>query len=112
MKRILQSTTEDRKPAKFERLGVKAPFTNLPSFNVSALVISYKCYEFEAGPLLKCLSKNASRYYKSHNRILNGFLRLYRPPSNSLIKPEDVQKHIDDIAMPYYRKLAAGHLLT
>ena len=29
-----------------------------------------------------------------------------------MIKPEDVQKHIDGIAMPYYKKLAAGHLLT
>ena len=52
VKRILNSNEEDKKPAKCERLGVKPPFTRLPSFHVSALVLSYKCYKFEAVPLL------------------------------------------------------------
>ena len=62
VKRILQSTVEDRKPTEAERLNVRPPFPKLPSFNVSALVLSYKCYEFEA-PFLRNLSKNAGRYY-------------------------------------------------
>ena len=52
VKRILNSTEEDRSPTKVERMGVKPPFTDLPSYSVNALVLSYTCYEFEASSLL------------------------------------------------------------
>ena len=87
------------------------PLKKFTSFNINALILSYTVYEFEAAPLLNQLSKNSARYLISHGSILNGFLKMYTPPSNSILKPNEIVAHLSDVAMPYYKKLAAGHLL-
>ena len=50
------------------------PLTRLPSFNTNAIILGFVVYSNEVSKWLLRLSKNAGRYFKSHEEILRAFL--------------------------------------
>ena len=50
------------------------PFTKLPSFISTAILLSYIVVKGDAESFLELLSKNASKYYAKHKEILDSFL--------------------------------------
>ena len=52
---------------------VSPPFLN--SFNASATILSYVGNSCEVASMLKHLSKSASKYWRGHRAIINGFLK-------------------------------------
>ena len=50
------------------------PFTKLPSFISTAILLSYIVVRGDAEAFIERLSKNASKYYAKHKAILDSFL--------------------------------------
>ena len=55
---------------------VKPPLTRLPSFNTNAIILGFTVYSNEIEQWLNRLSKNAQKYFNSHEKILRAFLVL------------------------------------
>ena len=55
-------------------MSLNPPFTNLPSFNATAMIISYAVARENARQLIMRLSKNSIGYYYKHKLILKEFL--------------------------------------
>lgn len=53
---------------------MKPPFPNLPTFNVSAIILSYFNDESIVRALMNLLSRNARAYFEKHGGILKSFL--------------------------------------
>ena len=64
---------------------VRPPLTNLPSFNVNAIILSFDGCDKDVKCLLMRLNRNSHRYSVSHATILNSFLKS-SPPQSKLIK--------------------------
>ena len=57
----------------------KLPLTFLPSFNVTALILSYIGFADEVNALILQLSWLTRKYSKGHREILDGFLIKWEP---------------------------------
>ena len=55
---------------------VQVPFPRLPSFNISAVLLSYAAHEDEVHTWLHMLCRNTRLYSKSHGQLLRSFLRV------------------------------------
>ena len=66
-------------------LKVSPPFTNLPSFNISALVLSFYGYKDEVVFLLDVLCRNSRGYKVKHNEFLMCFLVTWTPQITGVI---------------------------
>ena len=58
---------------------VDPPFTNLPSFLVAAIVLSYLCNGVDLKYYLDALSRNSRKYFKSHKSFLKLFVIEWLP---------------------------------
>ena len=75
---------------------VKPPLARLPSFNTNATIIGFVVYSSEVSEWLAKLSKNARRYFLSHEKLLRAFLAVKPELTSSLRFGDDFceQKHV------------------
>lgn len=93
------------KVTEMQRVVARPPF--LSSFNISATILSYRVFKFEAEPFLKRLSKSCTDYFDSHWPYLNEFLsdappldtrKIFFGPADVLMRFKSLQeKEIESI---------------
>ena len=62
------------KKKKLIRRSPEPPFTDLKSFNASAIILSFFGLEFEVCELMMKLCHNSRSYFIGHRTILEGFV--------------------------------------
>ena len=72
--RFKKSKLSKRLEKECQSMTLNPPFTSLPSFNATAMIISYAVSRENARQLIMRLSKNSIGYYYKHKLILKEFL--------------------------------------
>ena len=57
---------------------LKAPLNNLPSFLITAIMLSYYGVHREAAELLQVLSHSTRAYYMKHKDLIKNFTVMFR----------------------------------